>query len=409
MTWIDRIENTTFTIRTGDGKLFYPALPIGYETSKEFNAMQFGFINVDGALVNRRRVKARSFPLNFFFTGEDNIDQAADFDLSCNDSRAWTVRHPMYGDITGQPISIKRGDPNLNATQFTVDFWETLTTQNPVAVIAPDEAISNRVTDFSTISPIDYSSKVSIKPADISQITNQENSTNDLINKILPADSYVIYQQAQYAMFTSIDNMAADAATGIAAIQQVLLQPALFQLSVQDRINLLIALYNNTDVMLQASYNANNKAYFEATNGMIIASISLAMMLPLSSDYQTRDQVNTVADILDGIYQDYLTILDAAYVPIGNPGTSFTSSQQSQDALQNVVFQTLIGLQTLAFNAKVERFVTLGTDSQLIVLVHKYLGLDVADANIETFRTINNLKNSFLFLIPKGTEIKYYA
>jgi hypothetical protein len=36
-------------------------------------------------------------------------------------------------------------------------------------------------------------------------------------------------------------------------------------------------------------------------------------------------------------------------------------------------------------------------------------GLDQADANIETFRTINNFKNNYLFLIPAGTQIKYYA
>ncbi len=240
MTWIDRIENNVFSIKTGDGVTYYPALPIGYETSKEFNAMAFEFINVDGALVNRRRVKARNFPLTFFFTGEDNIDQAEYFDLSANDQRAWVVSHPMYGTITGQPISIKRADANLNATQFSVDFWETITTSNPIAVIAPVEAIQAKITELATISPIEYESKVDIKPADITQIKVQAQSTDDLINKVLPAGSYAAYQAAAYNMFNNIDNMATDAATGISAIQQVLLQPALFALNVNDRLNLSI-------------------------------------------------------------------------------------------------------------------------------------------------------------------------
>lgn len=416
MTWIDRVENTIFTIRTGDGKTFYPALPIGYETSKEFNAAQFEFINVEGALVNRRKVKARNFPLNFFFTGEDNIDQAADFDLSCNDSRYWMVFHPMYGSIQGQPISIKRSDANLNATQFTVDFWESIIT-DPLIAFGFDlpsfqGRISKNLSDFSMISPIDYNSKIAIKPSDISKIKQQAINTNDLINKALPAGSYEVYQQLQYNMFIGIDNMAADAALGISAIQEVLLAPASFAISVKDRIDLFVALYNNSVQMLNDAYTANNKAYLEAAGGMIVAAMAYSLSLTTSLSefaFATRDQVISASNNLTGLYNNYLATLNTAYVPIGNPGSSYSMSQQTQNSLQNIVFQTLASLQTIAFNAKVERFVTLGTDSQLIVLTHKYLGLDALDANIETFRTINNLKNGALFLIPKGTEIKYYA
>ena len=107
MTWIDRIQNTVFTIVTGDGQVYTPDLPIGYETTKEFAAATFEYINVPGAEIARKQVKARQFPLSFIFQGENNIDEAEAFDQSCNDPRYWIVRHPLYGDINGQAFILE--------------------------------------------------------------------------------------------------------------------------------------------------------------------------------------------------------------------------------------------------------------------------------------------------------------
>lgn len=65
MSWKDRLENTVFMITTGDGKVFRPLWKSG-ETSKEFNATTFDFINVEGSKIDRKKVKARKFPLTFW-------------------------------------------------------------------------------------------------------------------------------------------------------------------------------------------------------------------------------------------------------------------------------------------------------------------------------------------------------
>jgi len=48
-------------------------------------------------------------------------------------------------------------------------------------------------------------------------------------------------------------------------------------------------------------------------------------------------------------------------------------------------------------------------DSNLIVLTQRYMGLDPDDNNINTFRTINKIKNNSIFLVKKGTQITYYV
>lgn len=412
MSWIDNVENTIFTIRTGDGKLYTPDLPINYETLKEFNTATFEFIDVPGALITRKLQRARKFPLVFYFQGENNIDVANAFDISSNDPRAWVIRHPQYGDITGQPISIRRDDSKLNATEVTVDFWETIVTSFPQATIAANTLVSlpTLVDGFEIISPIDYTSKVNIKPKDVNGITNLANTITAIITKGLDTIHAAEFATDVNEMLFAINNMILAPADAIAAIHQVCLLPANLALSVQTRIQMIGAIYDSIENLLTSSPTVNNKAFFETAAGIMVCSLANAIASPLSTDYVTRDQVAIAQNNLTDMYADYISTLDNAYVEINSVGSAFTASQESQSALQDVVLNTLTNLYTLAFGAKQERYVTLLTDGQLIVLAHKYMsGLDQEDVNIETFRTINNFKNNYLFLIPAGTQIKYYA
>ncbi len=409
MTWRDRIENTVFTIRTGDGQVYTPDLPIGYETSKEFNTATFEYINVGGAEIARKRVKARQFPLTFLFTGENNIDQAEAFDQSCNDPRAWTVRHPMYGDITGQPLSVRRSDASLNATQFSVDFWETITTKNPVAALAPQEQIISIFNEYHELSPLDYESKVKLKPIDVSTVRNNADAINALISKGLDKINYAEYQQTIQAAFNDIDSLITQPVDAIRSMHDVIMAPARFLIAIDTRISLLVNIYNTIGAILDQAPTPNNKAYFETAAGVSVLGLATAMLSPLASDYPTRMQVINAANNLAGLYEDYLRRLDEAYVDINDPLLAFTPSTNTQNTLQDAVLLTLISMQSIAFNAKVERQVILTSETQLIPLVHKYMGLDRLDENIEIFRTINNIKNTNLFLIPQGTAITYYA
>ena len=63
----------------------------------------------------------------------------------------------------------------------------------------------------------------------------------------------------------------------------------------------------------------------------------------------------------------------------------------------------------LSFDARQERLYELTEDSNLIVLTHRFLGLDADDANIESFRKINDIKNDELYRVRKGRTIKYFV
>ena len=59
------------------------------------------------------------------------------------------------------------------------------------------------------------------------------------------------------------------------------------------------------------------------------------------------------------------------------------------------------------FGAKKEYIVVVPKDTNVILLTHRYLGLDADDKNIDTFVKTNNIHFNELFSIKKGRMIKY--
>ena len=196
--------------------------------------------------------------------------------------------------------------------------------------------------------------------------------------------------------------------------------PAKFALSINVRMKLLAALYNDfkslpgvavsslSDLINSISVR-NNKAYFEANGAAVLMACTNALVNPIDGDYVTRTDVLNASNLLSALYADYLQVLDNAYVPITDNSNSFSASGETQALLQQTIISTIANLADLALNAKQERTVILMKDSNLILLTHKYMGLDANDLNMETFRQINNIKNGRLFNVKKGTKIKYYA
>lgn len=408
MSWKDRLENTVFMITTGDGKVFRPLWKSG-ETSKEFNATTFDFINVEGSKIDRKKVKARKFPLTFWFTGDDNIDKADAFDKSANDNRAWKVRHPFYGDITGQPLSVSRNDSFYNATEITVDFWETITDEYPKQSVALVDSILVKNIKLSGVSGVDYASKVILHPADVVIVKVNATKISLNIEKYLDDNNYSAYQLAKNNMYAKIDKIILAPVDAINSIYDIIALPAQFLLSVNIRIKLLTAVFNDAKSIFQLKPSRNNKSYFESVGAAVLSSISYAVITPLAKDFITRSDVATVNQQLIDLYNDYKTLLDQASISITDTSNSFSASASTQRNLQDIIIETISRLNELAFEAKQERITVLEKDSNLIVLTHKYIGLDSADENIETFRRINNIKNKKLFQIRKGTTIRYYV
>ena len=405
MSWQDRLQNIDFKITTGDGKSFEP-LWINGESSIEFNAKKYEFINVPGSRIDRKRPKGENFPLQFYFQGSDNIEQVANFIKSAKDPRPWKVQHPFYGNITGQPLKISRYDDNYNVTRIVVDFWETLTSDFPKSKVSSRDLIQSKVTDLKTAGVTSYVSGAAPSSRDILTIKENTKDVSAKFNRIQTTETSIEYKNTFATSIKLVDNLIAEPGKLIESNQKLVSLPATYDQPVATRINTLGIAFDELKSMLGSR---NDKYYVESQGSTIIGSMSTAAMTPQADDYTTRSQVNAVAQKISAVYSDYLETVDNAQVDRYDVANAWSQNSTLQQILSEVVQDTLANLYQLAFESKQEMVVEVPAQTNLIVAAHKYMGLDATDENLERFRTINNIRNDELFRIHKGRQLKYFV
>lgn len=405
MSWQDRLQNIDFKITTGDGKSFEP-LWINGESSIEFNAKKYEFINVPGSRIDRKRPKGENFPLQFYFQGSDNIEQVANFIKSAKDPRPWKVQHPFYGNITGQPLKISRYDDNYNVTRIVVDFWETLTGDFPKSKVSSRDLIQSKVTDLKTAGVTSYVSGAAPSSRDILTIKENTKDVSAKFNRIQTTETSIEYRNTFATSIKLVDNLIAEPGKLIESNQKLVSLPATYDQPVATRINTLGIAFDELKSMLGTR---NDKYYVESQGSTIIGSMSTAAMTPQADDYTTRSQVNAVAQKISTVYSDYLETMDNAQVDRYDVANAWSQNSTLQQILSEVVQDTLANLYQLAFESKQEMVVEVPAQTNLIVAAHKYMGLDATDENLERFRTINNIRNDELFRIHKGRQLKYFV
>ena len=403
MSWKDRLENKKLTITTGDGKIYTP-LWIFSEKSKEFNISKYDFINQSGSFVDRKEPQGSSFPLTLYFQGEDNIDQAQAFEDSAEDKRLWTIEHPFYGTIKGQPNDFKRDDSSYNVTVITISFWESIDGEFPESEISIEDEVKSKADSVNKTAAAFLVENSVPETADIPKILQ-------LISK---AGAKFKANKAKFNEYKNIVNKAAKVANNIvynvveaaAAIQDVINFPANFATSVSSRVNSYVGVYNDLKDSID---NVFSKYNFESQAASVFAGIAVSAVTNTEESYITRTDIENINNILVNLYDDYLETLDNNQVTIYDIEESWTPNLQIQLEILALISFTSTALYQLSFDARQERTVELTKDTNLIILTHRFLGLDALDENIDTFRKINNIKNEELYKIKQGRTIKYFV
>lgn len=402
MNWEDRI-NIPFKIETGDGQVFLP-LWKGGEKEREFNTSTFEFINVYGTLVDRKQPMGAKYPLVFWFQGSDNILQADAFETACEDTRQWTVTHPFYGVIKGHPLSIRRDDSSLNITEITIPFWESISPDYPFSNFSRKDntrdlhekakySFSQSATDTVEYTPIDVAAQKELCIVIGSELESlQDNNT------------YADFQNSLNTALKAIDNLMEDPLNAIQTVQNFLDLPSLYEQAIKGRVATYESIYWRLKESLET---LTDKKYYESIAGTVLSLISVTIINPLGGDYILIFDVEEMFNRLSVVYLDYLETLDLISDSNYSVGVSFSPDATAQNDLTNIINYSLANLQSLTFGTKIERSVVLTKDSNIILLVHKYLGLDDLDENLDIFKKTNNITFNENFILKKGREIKY--
>lgn len=405
MSWIDKLTNDLI-ITTGDNKRYKP-LWIRPTKSTEFNYSEFKFPNLSGSLVVRGNPIGRRFPLEIYFVGENHLDDAASFESSANDKRVWRLEHPYYGLIFVQPISIAFDNTGENVSKINIQVIETITEDYPKGKSDPLQSILLQKIQLNDLAERDIIAPV--QAADVNRMSAVNNKAYNFTTPIIELPEEItelndLFNKANSAISTAT----ASPILAMRAANAVLNYPANLVTNVDSRINTLKSTFLDLRNGLSSITSVAGKQIYQSQSASLISSMCIAGVTPLDKDYTSNKKVLQITDIIVEQYNNYMSDLDLLQSTNGGNTDSFIPSPDTIIALSDLVMFSLSNLQTIALNSRVERSIITEKDTNIILLTHRFYGLDPSDDNINELFSNNNWGLNHILQIPKNTKVIYY-
>lgn len=355
--------------------------------SYDFNTSIYDFINKEKSFVDRRNVKSRSLPIIGYFQGTDNQSLAEQFRISSIDKNYWIVNHPVYGVIYGQPLKASFTNEDLNTTIVEVDFFETIIDSKGIeSNVSPVEKLDNLYIDLTQNSINAY------------QVEDKKNLQDNLNNV---RDNY------QSLFYNNIDDFLDKYQEASKSIDQSLSFPERY---IQDIFSFNNLIKNvKTNVFDKISRIQNILNYVLGSNNYspkykeVIAASSVATMaqsiIELDTNLMTRKELVQLNETVVNAYNSYFTQLEQSDIEL---------DFELQSTLYSMVWISVYNLFNVIYNARQEREYMCETDTNIILLTYKFMGI-VTDENLRFFKKVNNINTDELFNIKKDRVIKYYV
>lgn len=405
MSWIERIKNS-LTIKTGDGVVYTPSW-LNATKQLEWHVSEFNFPGIDGTLVKKNKKLGSKYNLEIFFQGEFHLDVSGNFEKSLNDPRPIIISHPFYGSLTVQAPSFTVDNTGLNVSKWTGTIIETIVDDNPITTVNAMDSISIKKSILDETFTMAQIATPSV--ADATSIKEKNKESFKLTVPILKMPKEIekyfnIFNQANSA----VNNATASPLLAIRTTIAMISAPALFTINVTNRINLLKSQFDLLGATLVGITSPASKQIYQNLAGSALSSMCLASANPLSGDFSNSKKVlELITPIIDS-YNQYLLNLDMLQTINGGAPDSFIPDADSLNQLSELLNLSISNLFSIALTSKMERSIITESDTNIIILTHRFYGLDQQDNNMNELIEENEIGLSELLQIKKGRKIVYY-
>jgi hypothetical protein len=409
MSWIEKIQ-TEFTITCGDGESFRP-MWLNANKKVEYQYSEFEFNELAGTLVKRKKPKGRKYGLELFFTGDDHLEIAKAFEASSADERPWTILHPFYGTLVVQPTGLNIDNSVYNVTKITCTVIETIVEDNPKTNIDPIDNITLEKDRLDQTVVESFDAVPSSSDAESMRSTNAKLYREGSKLPLLSEESEAYFNSFNAAN-AAILNATSEPLQAIRTIQSVINAPSLFKSSVKDRTGLLYSQFSMLGLSVETATKRPTKMIYEAQAITLISSMCLAAATPLESDYKNRNDVLSIIDLLAGdagVYPIFLSTVDDLQSDNGGDVDSYVPDAASMIALNRLFNFTISSLFKIALGSRQERSFICTEDTNIILLTHRFYGLDPEDVNMDDIMINNNIGLNELLQVRQGRKIVYYV
>lgn len=405
MSWLEKINNQ-LQIVTGDGKEYFPNW-LNAIKEREYNVSEFEFIGVPGTLVKRKTPRGNRYSLEIYFQGEDHLDVAEDFGKSADDPRPWNLRHPYYGFILVQPIKLSQDNTQHNISKFIIPIVETIDEVSPRITTDPvskvydlsDRALGKLEEAFGISAPTVF---------DIPELRTDLTAVYEVgkkrINLSIDASAYF---NAFTEAYNAIADVVSDALGVIRTVQAMIQAPFQFIDSVKNRVNMLVEQFNTLANTVENLVSVFDRKRYEQFNGAVVVAMCQASVTEV--DYRNRTEVLAVIDLIVDSFDQYIEDLDTLQSDNGGEIDSYIPDQASLSEIARLVNFTVSNLFEIAISSRQERTVYMESDTNVILIAHRFYGLLPDDSTIQRIIDDNGIGLNELLLVKKGRPITYTA
>lgn len=398
MSWIDRLEGSELEITTGDGEIYKPLWQNAIKNVR-YNTEGFDFVGIEGTYVERTEQSGDQFPITFYFTGENCVDIANNFQISSKDPRPWKLRHPFFDDIDVQPLNLQFDYSDYNIVKITGVLWKTINQKYPEdrvnvsdQIVVIKEAVDDRVLIFTEAAILD---------PNVGLIT----PLTDLVNAIGDAFAFLARTIEEVkalkdfvrAVSGSIQNIFNDLTSFVEDFKNLINFPFTIIADIESSFNAFTSSFDNI-VELFDSEDDQQSVMQEISFSLLISAASALYINPGEGEYITRESVAQTSEYLTDLYNSVNEYLD---------GLNYVQDSDLALLLDNIITSTAANLYEIAFNAQQERSFYLSKNDNIINLAHQYFGR--GDEKLEEFINTNNITLDEHLQVKKGRLITYYV
>jgi hypothetical protein len=406
MSWEESIKQN-FIITCGDGQVYQPLYDDkAIVKDVEYNLSEFNFPNVEGTFVDRRLRKGSRYALNILFQGANHLNESERFERSAKDRRPWVVEHPKYGRLNVQPASLNFDDTSLNYTRITGTLLETILRGLPTVTINPVDQIEE-------LRRLSFDSGALLFASEPPIPQNMAVANGAFYAAGVNSGAPQIQTEAYFNLFndanSAILNATAQPLAAIRALQAVIGAPAQFEIGVRQRLQILSNQFAGLILTIGNISSQAGKLQFETTTGSVLSSMCSAASTPQPNDYVNMVDVLNIVQILLDTQSAFISALDTLQTDNGGDTDSYVPGFQFVTDVTDVVNFTVSELFAIAIGAQQERSILCENDTNVILLAHRFYGLDQSDANIQRIMDNNSIGLSELLDIKKGRKILYYV
>ena len=423
--WQDRLRKTISLVSPTSKTRFIAGWSSNDITgTKRVGVFQYPL--VDGTLTQDLGYSSREFPLTLYFEGDDNDIIASQFQAAFAERGAWTINHPVLGQIVAQPTgAVKLSvDPTSsgNITVATTSWIETTIAAAQQSVQELASTINGQAAQSQSDSAAQFIAGTDLTdPAASVQTAETGTAIASLFNsspigKLIAATSDLAGKSA-----TAYNTLTAD-------LQAATIDPAKIATDVQTFVSLgaiasgdfpslvtasLAFVQSVVEGYLPSGNNGPAKNQVEiaelyAVSGMIAVSQLIANSVPSTRDAcvnaatNIASQFNAMVAALDAIQTNFFG------VPLTGQYFSTLGVYADLAILLGLSIQYLL---TILFDLKIARVVTLDRPKTTIGVAIEQYGSEYdsqVNDNYQYLIDTNHLTGRDVIILSAGREITIY-